>query len=268
MKKNLTAILTAAVVAGAFTVTASADEASAKVFVTISDGTLKLAQEEIIAKDLNNDGKINIDEALFAAHEEMYQGDAAGYESYESEYGLSLGTLWGNDCGSYGYYLNNASAMSLDDEVKDGDYINAFCYTDLTSWSDTYCFFDTHNAEGNEFSLTLSAAGWDESYNPITIPVEGAVITIDGEKTDFVTDAEGKVTVTIDEAGSYVISAVSDTQILVPPVCVATAAEAETGEVDADTDETASSNPTTGVALSLAGVAAAAGAALISRKRK
>lgn len=267
MKKNLTAILTAAMVAGTLTVTASAEEASAKVFVTISDGTLKLAQEEIIARDLNNDGKINIDEALFAAHD-LYQGDNAGYESADSEYGRSLVTLWGNDCGSYGYYVNNASAMSLDDEVKDGDYINAFCYTDLTAWSDTYCYFDKNTAEGNEITLTLSAAGWDENYAPITVPVEGAVITIDGEKTDFVTDADGKVTIAIDEAGSYVISAVSDVQILVPPVCTATVAEAETGAVDADTDETASSNPTTGVALSLAGVAAAAGAALISRKRK
>lgn len=267
MKKNLTAILTAAMITGAFTVTACAEEASANVFVTISDGTLKLTQEEITARDLNSDGKINIDEALFAAHEEMYHGDAAGYESYESEYGLSLGTLWGNDCGSYGYYVNNTSAMSLEDEVKDGDYINAYCFTDLETWSDTYCFFDTHNAEGNEFTLTLSAAGWDESYNPITIPVEGAVITIDGEKTDFVTDAEGKVTVTIDEAGSYVISAVSDTQTLVPPVCIAAVAEAETGAVDAETEETAPQNPATGVSLSLTAVFAA-GAAFISGKRK
>lgn len=266
MKKNLTAILTAAMITGAFTVTACAEEASANVFVTISDGTLKLTQEEITAKDLNSDGKINIDEALFAAHD-LYRGDKAGYESADSEYGRSLVTLWGNDCGSYGYYVNNASAMSLDDEVKDGDYINAFCYTDLETWSDTYCFFDTHNAEGNEFTLTLSAAGWDESYNPITIPVEGAVITIDGEKTDFVTDAEGKVAVTIDEAGSYVISAVSDTQTLVPPVCVATVTEAETGEVDAETEETAPQNPATGVSLSLA-FALAAGVAFISGKRK
>ncbi len=267
MKKNLTAVLAATMVTGAFTVTASAAE-SAKVFVTISDGTLKLTQEEIIAKDLNNDGKINIDEALFAAHEEMYQGDDAGYESGDSEYGRSLVTLWGNDCGSYGYYVNNASAISLDDEVKDGDYINAYCYTDLTSWSDTYCFFDKYNINGSNFSLTLSAAAWDENYNPITVPVEGAVITINGEKTDFVTDAEGKVAVAIDEAGSYVISAVSETQTLVPPVCIAEISEAETGEVYTDTDETHTSNPATGLSLSLAGVATAAGALLISGKRK
>ncbi len=262
MKKNSTAILTAAMIAGALTVTASADEASVNVYVTISDGDgkLVLADKAVEVTDINGDGTFNIDEALFAAHEQNFPGgDTEGYFAYDSDYGRSLGMLWGNENGSYGYYVNNASAMSLDNEVKNGDYINAFCYTDLTAWSDTYCYFDAHTAEGNEFTLTLSAAGWDENYNPVTLPVEGAVITIDGEKTDFVTDAEGKVTITIDAAGSYVISAVSDTQTLVPPVCIATADSAE--------NETAS-NPATGVALSLAGVAAAAGTLFVSRKRK
>ncbi len=265
MKKNLTAILTAAIISGAFTVTASADTAAINVYVTISDGSgrLVLTDKAVEVTDINGDGVFNIDEALFAAHEQNFPaGDTEGYYAYDSDYGRSLGMLWGDENGSYGYYVNNASAMSLGDEVKNGDYINAFCYTDLTTWSDTYCFFDTHTTEGNEFTLTLSAAGWDENYNPVTLPVEGAVITVDGEKTDFVTDAEGKVTVTIDEAGSYVISAVSDTQILVPPVCIA-----EVAEADAGTSEASPSNPSTGVSLSFAAVAAA-GAAFISRKRK
>lgn len=262
MKKNLTAILTAAIITGTFTVTACADEVSAKVYVTISDGTLKLSQEEIIAKDNNRDGKISIDEALFAAHD-LYQGSAdIGYLSSESEYGLSLVTLWGNDCGVYGYYVNNASAMSLNDEIKDGDFINAFCYTDLETWSDTYCYFDKNTAEGNEITLTLSAAAWDENYNPITVPVEGAVITMNGEKTDFVTDADGKVTITADEAGRYEISAISETQTLVPPVCIADIT------FDAEVDSVVSSNPSTGVTLSIMGITGAAVAALISRKRK
>lgn len=45
---------------------------------------------------------------------------------------------------------------------------------------------------------------------------EGAVLTIDGEETEYVTDAEGKVIFVIAEAGSYVVSAVSDTLTLVP----------------------------------------------------
>lgn len=264
MKKNLTAILTAAMITGAFTLTTSAEEASAKVFVTISDGTLKLAQEEIIAKDINGDGKISIDEALYTAHETEYNGGAAaGYNAYDSDYGRSLGMLWGNDCGVYGYYVNNASAMSLDDEVKEGDYISAFCYTDLETWSDTYCYFDNHSINGNSFSITLFAAAWDENYNPVTVPVEGAVITINGERTEFVTDAEGNADITFNALeGSAVISAVSDTQTLVPPVCLAYITE----EVNDESEK--APNPTTGVSVSLAGLALSASAAIISRKRK
>lgn len=262
MKKNLTAILTAAMITGAFTLTASAEE-SVTVNVTISDGNgqLAIAQASVIAKDINGDGKVNIDEVLYAAHEEEYNGGAAaGYNAYDSDYGRSLGMLWGDDCGSYGYYVNNASAMSLDDEVKENDYINAFCYTDLETWSDTYCYFDKYGTDDDKFTLTLSAAAWDENYNPITVPVEGAVITINGERTEFVTDAEGKADITISdpETGIHVISAVSDTQTLVPPVCLAWGY----GE------DTATSNPTTGVSVSLAGLALSASAAIISRKRK
>ena len=264
MKKNLTAILTAAMITGAFTLTASAEE-SVTVNVTISDGNgqLAIAQASITAKDINGDGKVNIDEALYAAHETEYNGGAAaGYNAYDSDYGRSLGMLWGDDCGSYGYYVNNASAMSLDDEIKDDDYINAFCYTDLETWSDTYCYFDRNTAEGNEITLTLSAAAWDENYNPITVPVEGAVITMNGEKTDFVTDADGKVTITADEAGRYEISAISETQTLVPTVCIADIT------ANVEVDSVVSSNPSTGVTLSIMGITGAAVAALISRKRK
>lgn len=267
MKKNLTAIFTAAMITGTLTMTASADEATINVYVTIADdkGQLALAQTPVTVQDINGDGKINIDEALFSAHEEKYPADSTeGYFAYDGDYGRSLGMLWGVDNGgAYGYYVNNASAMSLGDEVKEGDYINAFCYTDLTTWSDTYCYFDKHDVNSNQFSLTLSAASWDENYNPVTVPVEGAVITINGEKTEFVTDAQGKAVISIDGSGNYVISAVSDTQTLVPPVCIASVQE----EVSAES-ETTSSNPTTGVTVSLAGLAAAASAAFISRKRK
>ena len=262
MKKNLTAILTAAMITGTFTLTASAED-SVRVNVTISDGNgqLALAQASVIAKDINGDGKVNIDEALYAAHETEYNGGAAaGYSAYDSDYGRSLTMLWGEDCGVYGYYVNNAAAMSLDDEVKENDYINAFCYTDLTTWSDTYCYFDKYGVSDDKFTLTLNAAAWDENYNPVTVPVEGAVITINGERTEFVTDAEGKADITISdpETGIHVISAVSDTQALVPPVCLAYGY----------TEDAEATNPTTGVSVSLAGLALSASAAIISRKRK
>ncbi|MBQ4628599.1 MAG: hypothetical protein IJB44_05945, partial [Clostridia bacterium] len=126
----------------------------------------------------------------------------------------------------------------LGDPVKDGDYVYAYVYTDTVGFSDTYTFFNeltVKAAEGQSIDLTLSAAGYDENWAPITLPVEGAVITVNGEKTEFVTDAEGKVSVKIDEAGEYTISAVSETMTLVPPVCTATVT-AESNPSTSDSD--------------------------------
>ncbi len=195
------------------------------VYVTIANGNLVLNQGAVTVTDRNSDGRLNLDEALYAAHETYYSGGAAaGYSSYTGEYGLSLGKLWGNDKGSYGYYLNHASAWSLEDPVKTGDYIDAFVYT-TADWSDVYCFFHTRTASveaGSEWELTLSAAGYDASYNPIAVPVNGAGILMDGENTSFFTGEDGKVSVTFAEAGTYIVSAASAAQTLVPPICIVT----------------------------------------------
>ena len=198
--------------------------ASAKVYVTIADGDgkLVLTQEEITVTDRNDDGILTIDEALFATHEAKYEGGAAvGYGSAYTEYGLSLTKFWGDISGSFGYYVNNKSSLSLADEVKDGDYITAFIYTDTTAYSDKYSFFDKNTltvTADEEITLTLSAAGYDASYNPITVPVKDATITVNGEATEYNTDENGKVTMKLSKAGTYVISATSTTDTLVPPV--------------------------------------------------
>lgn len=212
---------------------AAETEASADVNVTISDkdGNLALVQEKITVKDIDNDGKLTINDALYIAHEEKFEGGAAaGYGSSTGQYGLSLDKLWGTaNGGSYGYYVNNTAAMGLADNVSDGDCINAFVYTDITTWSDKYSFFDTDTAEcntGDELTLVLSYAGYDAAWNPVTYPVAGAVITVNGTATEYKTDAAGKVTVKIENEGQNLISAVSDSMILVHPVCVVNAAPA------------------------------------------
>ena len=223
MKKLLT-LAASLLLAGTCSISAMA----ANVYVTISDanGDLALAQKAVEVTDADGDGALTINDALTAAHDDNYEGGAAaGYGSGMTDYGLSMNKLWGTENGgSYGYYVNNASAWSLTDPVAEGDYVNAFVYTDLTAWSDTYCFFDVQKVDavvGNTVTLTLSAAGYDANYNPITVPVEGAVITINGEATSYKTDANGSVAVKLDKAGTQVISAVSDTMTLVPPVCTA-----------------------------------------------
>ena len=244
--KKLSALTMAIVMSiGTAAVTASAEETteesstlptSVTAYVTIADGEGKLAVEQkaVEVTDTDNDGALTIADALYAAHEDYYEGGAAaGFATAETQWGLSLAKLWGvENGGSYGYYVNGASAWALTDSVVSENgapvFVDAFVYTDTSAFSDTYCYFDTRFTElvldeNDTIDLTLSYAGYDADWNPVTLPAKGAYITINGEKTDFVTDDEGKVTVKLDKGGDYVISAVSDTQTLVPPICVVSA---------------------------------------------
>lgn len=226
MKKLLSLALTLLMLFGCVS-TAFAASASATVYVTVSNkGTVAVAQQKVTVKDIDGDNALTVNDALYAVHEAKYKGGAdAGYNYYtHKDYGLSLGKLWGDSSGNFGYYLNNASCWSLAYTVKDGDYLTAFIYSDGKYFSDVYCFFEanTVNAEkGEEIALTLKGAGYDAMWNPITVPVKGATITVNGEATGVKTDANGNATISIDKNGTYVISAVSSSQTLVPPVCVA-----------------------------------------------
>ena len=226
MKHILAYTLTALLLCTTLCLGVFADE-PITVYVTIADdnGALVLAHEAItVTTDFDFDGTLSIADAIFCAHEAKFEGGAdAGFACERTVYGLSLIKLWGIDNGgSFGYYCNNASPMSLSDAIANGDSITVFAYTDLTMWSDTFCYFDAATAKatvGEELTLTLSSAGYDAEWNPVVYPVVGAVITVDGTDTEFVTDENGCVTLTLDEVGSYLISARSDTQTLVPPVC-------------------------------------------------
>lgn len=228
MKKFLAALLTLAMLAS---LAAFAEEAAPTVYVTISDdtGALVLSYAAVTVTDVDEDGALTICDALILAHTAYHPDGAEAFTAAQSEWGLSLYELWGvENGGSYGYCLNDASAWSLVDPVQDGDHVKAYAFTDLTAWSDTYAYFTAPVAAAAvnaEVALTLSANGYDESWNPATLPVAGAVITVNGEATEVVTDENGNAVLTFAEAGVYTVSAVSETMTLVPPVCIVTVTE-------------------------------------------
>ena len=267
MKKSFATVLTAGLLLQMMTLGSFAAEAeSAKVYVTISDdqGKLVMVQKSVTVTDADGDGALTIHDALYHAHDVGYEGGAvAGYQAVESQWGISLTKLWGvSNGGSYGYVVNNASAMSLTDPVKSGDYLSAYVYTDLTTWSDTYCYFDQHTLSakaGDKITLTLSASGYDADWNPVTLPVAGATLLINGEKTDYVTDSNGKVTISAEKAGKLTISASSDSMTLVPPVCTVNVSEASVNV------------PTTGdrlMGVSVAAILALCGVVLAGKRSK
>lgn len=236
MKRRIAGFVCAAAVSvqlGLTAVTASAAD-TITVDVTISNaGTLTVPAQSVTVTDRNGDGKFDLDEALYAAHEAYYEGGAAaGYRSAESDYGLSMEKLWGADNGAFGYYLNDQFAMSLLDEVKAGDRVAAFVYSDAVSWSDSYCYFDQTNMQdakqGDEVSLKLSKFTFGADGSASAVPASGAYITIDGKKTAYQTDENGAVRVRLDQAGEQIISAVSDQDVLVPTALRVTVAAADT----------------------------------------
>lgn len=202
------------------------EESLPTVRVSISDenGDLVLAYAEIGFYDYDGDGVTTINDALICAHNAKYEGGAsAGYASAETQYGLSLTKLWGAETGSYGYYVNNASAWSLADEIKSGDHIKAFVYTDNVNFSDTYSFFKQNTMDisvNDTVTLDLTKLVYDENWNLVTKPVAGADILVNGEKIGVKTDENGVATFAVKAGGDVIVSAVSEEENLVPPVCI------------------------------------------------
>lgn len=251
MKKLLSVLLVFTVLLSVGALTVAADDATASVTVTIAaKGDLTVAAAAVTVADSDGDGVLTVSDALYAAHEAYYEGGAAaGYNAYlHAGYGLSLGMLWGDNSGNFGYTLNNATCRSLADAVQTGDTLAAYIYADTTYYADMYTYFDNAAVAvkaGEAFTLALLGNGYDAAWNPVTVPVAGATVTVNGEKTAFVTDADGKVTVTLDTVGDVVISAVSDAAVLVPPVCKASVTAAETVTTAAPAADSTDS-PTTG----------------------
>lgn len=200
-----------------------------QVNVTIANaGRIVMAMESVCVTDLDDDGRFNVDEVLYAAHEAGYTGGAAaGYASEVGAYGLSITKLWGDESGAFGYWLNHASCWSLADEVQSGDYVVAFIYKDQTGWSDAYAKFDKQSyTSTGELTVTLEKAGYDESWNTVFSPLSGATITaydMDGKALDAnaftVTDnGGGAYTITFTQSGEYTLIAAGDEAAVVPAV--------------------------------------------------
>lgn len=214
MKRLLIWVLVAALLSVGCATAVFADEEenapdSVEVFVTIVTAEeLALAHEKVTVTDTDGDGKLTVNDALFCAHEAKFDGGAeAGYASEKTQYGLSLAKLWGvaHESG-YGYYVDHELAMSLSDPVSDGALIDVFMYRDGVNYSDVYCYFDQAAVsleQPGEVTLTLCAVVFDENFQPHSVPVVGATVTVNGKAVGARTDEQGKVTISLDAGGEY-----------------------------------------------------------------
>lgn len=207
-------------------------EDAVTVYVNISNaGELVMAYEAVAVTDVDEDGALTIQDALTLAHDAKFEGGATeGFAVVASDYGPMITKLWGvENGGAYGYYFNNAMAYSLLDPVADGGCLTAYVYADAVTYSDVYTYFDVSTVEGKvgeEVSLTLYQVGFDANYAPVSSPLSGVSVTMDGAEV-AVTDEEGKAVFTPASEGTFVLSAASTELALVPPVCVVNVAAGE-----------------------------------------
>lgn len=204
------------------------DTETTTAYVTIANkGNLVVTHEAIEISDVNKNGYTDIDDALYAAHKAKYPGGAtAGYATANSQWGLSLAKLWGDESYNFGYWVNNGSAWGLTDSVTNGDHVVAFvnqhAWTQDEPWSDTYSYFNTDaiTTTASSLSLTLYKAGYDENWNSVFEPAKNAAILINGNETTYKTNEDGNVTLSFVSDGEYTVSATSSALTLVPPVCI------------------------------------------------
>lgn len=207
------------------------------VYVTIADkGDVVMANEVVTVIDLDKSGDFNVDEVLFAAHEDAYvKGAEAGYDSEMTAYGLSVTKLWGDDSGYYGYWLNDASCWSLADAVEADDSIVAFVYQNTEVW-DSYSKFSqksyTAMAE-SAAKITLEKAGYDENWNTVFNAHKGATLKIydssfneiSSENYKVTDNGDGTYSVTVKNIGEYTVVAYDNATPIVPALCTLTVTE-------------------------------------------
>lgn len=194
---------------------------SATVSVALGVGGEVVAhQAALTVTDQNNNGQVDIDDALQALDDLCWYGEGSGYAAEKGDYGLAISRLWGEENGSFGYYLNHKAAQNLEETLKDGDEIYAFVYQDQQNYSDRYAYFSEVEGTltpGQEKTLALKSVYFDQDWQEVSQGVAGAkIVTKDGEILGT-TDEKGYVTFTLTEPGTYAITALSPEALILTP---------------------------------------------------
>jgi len=220
-KKILTLFISMMLIIGTLPAFAENESASdITVYLTVSNqGILEKANDDsimfkkpVIVTDLNEDGYFFVDEVLTAAHNTYNSAD--GYSCPRG----GVTKLWGVETGNTLFFVNNVGlTMGVKyDTVSEGDTIVASINKDGKYYSDWYTYFDTTSKTveaGEEFTLTLKGY-WGMAYLPedmTTAPLCGISVGLwkNGVFEPFsekVTDENGQVTLSFDEAGEYYVS--------------------------------------------------------------
>ncbi len=237
--RGLALLLVIAVICGWCNCAAFAEETELTVYITVSmygeivqskDGELAA----MLPVKLCGQADYTLDDVFAEAHALYYPGGAeAGYAAGNGEWGSYVTKAWGDESGKFGYQINGGTETisGLSHTVRDTDCIDLCIYKNTYPDTEAYAKFDAAEAEvyaGEETELVLYAvSGYDDSWNMLYSPCADARITVNGEETEILTDAEGKAAVTFDTCGTYVVSAIKTKELneqtvpaITAPVCI------------------------------------------------
>lgn len=184
---------------------------------------------------LSGQESYTLDDLFLRAHEEFYPDGESGYASSEGGYGLAVNKFWGNDSGLFGYQVNYTSdiVMGPTHILSNGDHIDAYILKNSYPDTELYTAFSKSNLSicpEKAFEVTLNEFSYDENFNLVSSPCANAVITLNGSETEITTDTDGKAVLTLDEEGTFIISAkktktVNDQTVtaITAPLCLVTA---------------------------------------------
>lgn len=204
--------------------------APADVTVTISkQGVLALVNASVTVTDRDSDGRLTYDEAMIAVHESYCpDGFAINYDSGW------VYRLWGMDTSNLLFFKNDKPmSYFIGDSrsvVSAGDSLYAAILMYEETYKDLYTKFAPKEVtvqQNEEFELMLSGYVGGHGANQEDKAVSGAKVGIweEGVFTAIegkTTDENGKVTLSLDTPGTYVISAYDNIQSapLMAPVCI------------------------------------------------
>ena len=241
-------------------VTVKPEPTSVKVTMDVQkDGAFLLAPQEIEVSSFTAEKYgfsdsftgVTFLDALVAVHEMKY-GEAFTAETVgdyltsgvNPAYGTYyINTAFGEPASATAFYINSSMGYDTAEAaiLSDGDTVEYCFYKDTTGWSDVYTTFDKKEVSvyvGDTITLTMSKMGYDDSWNPVMLPVDGTdkdnVITVNTVNADgsigeaiegAAPDASGNVTLSFDKPGICTVTAqgsVNGNSAIFAPYCIVT----------------------------------------------
>ena len=176
------------------------------------DGEL-IANKPLTVGDADNDGSITFNDALIVLHQEYNAEGASAYKVEDNGY---VTKLWNEETSNTLFFKNNKGFSTLVKEtaISEGDKLVASINSDSTYYADWYTYFDIDSKKAVvKDEITLELKGFQGmAFDPTVKATAGLKIGTISEGTfsqlgDSVTNQEGKVTLSFDQAGVYYITA-------------------------------------------------------------